>query len=114
MHEIGITRKIMEDAQKECEKRNIKPTQITVEVGSFSGHDAEEIEECYEALKKDFECLQEAKIEVKKVPGRIQCSKCGKETSTDDSCGIVCEHCDSTDVKIKEGKDIKIVEISKD
>jgi len=111
MHEHSITKNIVVMVVKECQKNNLRPKKVVVELGSLTTYKKEPIMFYFEALKKDFDVLEDAKLEINEVKGMVNCNKCTKESEVEDPSFIICRHCKSHDVKIVQGKDFIIKEI---
>lgn len=113
MHELGVTRSIIETIIRESKKNNILPKIAVVELGTLTTYKKDSIGFYFEALKKEqgYEMLNKAKLQIVEVPGQLVCNKCKKITDIKDNILIMCRNCDSDDVVITKGRDVIIREI---
>lgn len=69
MHELAVTKGIVEDVLKASHENNIIPKEIYIEIGSLTTYEKEPIEYYFSLLKKDHEEFSEAKLNIKIVEG---------------------------------------------
>ena len=112
MHEHGITKNIVMMIVKECQKNNIKNLKkVILEIGKLTTYKKDSIIMYFDIFKDDFPVLEETKLEIVEVPGRVKCHKCKKESNIKEVYLICCEHCKSHDVEIIYGNDVIVKEI---
>ena len=114
MHELSITRKLVEMIKSECKENNIdNPKKIVVEVGKLTNYKKQPIKFYFDLLKKEEDLIKNSELILNTIPGKIKCNNSGKKSQVDFEVMIFCPECDSHDVEIIEGKDIKLKEIFK-
>lgn len=112
MHELAITKSLIESIRQESQKHGIKnPKKVFLELGKLSGFVKEPILMYFEHLKKDIPMLKKTELVVKELDGKIECNECHKECPVNESCLILCPVCDSKNVEIIQGRDIIIKNI---
>lgn len=112
MHELTITKNLIDIATSECKKEDISsPKKIVAELGSLTGYSKDSILFYYDLLKKDSNLLFSTELEIKEIDARILCRHCMKESGIKEPYMIFCQVCGSRDVEIISGKDLRIKEI---
>jgi hydrogenase nickel insertion protein HypA len=111
MHEIGITKEIIRILEEECIKNNIIPKKIKLELGGITNYKEEPIRYYYDILSKGHSVLNNSQLEIINVKGKVNCKDCNKVTTIEDPYFVHCKNCKSFNVKIIEGKDLKVLEI---
>jgi len=85
MHELSITRSLLDQALGEAEKHGAKRiSRIRLLLGEGGGVVPDCVQFYFDEMKKGT-AAAEAELEFKKVPLRIRCPKCGAEWGTDSS-----------------------------
>lgn len=79
MHELGITRNIVAIVTEAAQGRRV--TCVTVEVGQLSGVMAAAMAFCFDVAAKGT-ALEGAKLNIREVPGRAHCNRCGEDFPT--------------------------------
>jgi len=69
MHELGITREIVDIAKEQCVKNNIAAETVTVELGDMASYKSDPLVYYYEILKIKHDELKESSLIVKNVKG---------------------------------------------
>ncbi|MBD3202788.1 hypothetical protein GF327_00705 [Candidatus Woesearchaeota archaeon] len=112
MHELSITKKIIEMIEKECSKNNIKkPDKIHAEIGELTTYKKEPIKYYFDILKKENHLLKKADIDMKIINGKIKCKDCKKENHIKEKYLILCPECGSGNIDILDGEDIRLKQI---
>ena len=112
MHELQITKEIIEQVISECRKRDLKyPKKVFVDVGSLSTFKKEPILYYYKILKKDYPYIAKTELLVTETDGKIRCNKCKKESRITDIYEITCPFCHANDIEITLGREVIIKEI---
>ena len=107
MHEMSIAINIVEIAEKEAKKNNAaKIKEIELEIGRLSGVIVEALEFALESAVKNT-ILENAEFIIHEIEGKCQCRQCQHVFSTDDFI-MVCPKCSNFDIKIINGKEMKI------
>ncbi|MBN1157102.1 hydrogenase maturation nickel metallochaperone HypA [Candidatus Woesearchaeota archaeon] len=113
MHELSITKKLIEMIEKEAKQNKIKTiTSVTVELGSLTSYKKEPLSFYFDALKKESALIKKTKLIVNEIKGRLKCESCGEESTIEEPYMIFCPECESYNVGIVKGKDFKILNIS--
>lgn len=77
MHEIAIMQSALELAEEQARKAGgTAISRIRLRVGLLSGVVPESIEFAFSVLKQDT-LASGAELEIERVPGRFQCTRCG-------------------------------------
>ena len=75
----------------------------------MSGVVADSLEFGFMAITSETE-LENAKLQIEKIPFVFKCNKCGKESGNEFGMTI-CQHCNSADTKIISGMEIQVIEV---
>lgn len=108
MHEMGITEEIIRLVLEECDGRS--PESVVLEVGELSSYKPEPVKFYFEMMRKGT-ILEKSVLEVLDIKGKVHCNSCKAESDIDEPIMIFCPECESGDVDIIQGKDIKIQSI---
>jgi hydrogenase nickel incorporation protein HypA/HybF len=111
MHELALVESIFKEIETAREKMEIseKITQIELEVGELTGAVPQSLAFCFEALKGNTE-LQDAELRIRSVQGTFLCLRC-KNTGEIELFPMICPSCDSLDMKITGGDELRILSI---
>lgn len=113
MHELSITRNIIEivrDKARESNAKNI--TEVRVTAGCLSGIDPECVNFYFEILRNDYG-LSEARLIIRKTPARFRCHSCALEFESD-TMQWSCIKCQAPNIEILSGNDCYIDSIEVD
>jgi hydrogenase nickel incorporation protein HypA/HybF len=121
MHEFSAACSIVDAAVQAAETHNVKKVNaVNVEVGEFTFLIPEQLEFNFEIASKKT-ILEGAKLNIKKVRGRIKCQECAYagETQVQDEMSVQvamfapmkCPKCQSSATVIIGGKDFVITNI---
>lgn len=110
MHEMSITQGIIDLCLEHAGGRRVRS--LDVEIGELSSAVPEAIEFCFEACSRDT-LLEDAKLNIVRVPGMGHCLECGRETPLTELYGS-CRHCGSSRVTIIAGEELRVREIEVD
>ena len=106
MHELGITRNIVEIVSEHAGENRVK--RVALDIGKLSAVLPESIRFCFDVCSKDT-VLENATLEINEIPGRGRCKSCGAEIDLAqlfDSCS-----CGSLLITCIAGEELKIKEI---
>jgi hydrogenase nickel incorporation protein HypA/HybF len=110
MHEISLASEVIRLAEKEAEKNEaVSVTEITIEVGSFSGVEADTFHEALKIMAEGT-ILENASVNIIKTAGRGVCRSCGREFEMDHRMDT-CPGCDSFPSEIKGGTEFRVVSL---
>ena len=112
MHELGVTRKLIELIVRECKKTEIKsPKQVVLELGVLTTYTEESLRFYFDLMKKEESILRVTKLVVHKVPIHYSCKKCGKESIVRKICHFSCSGCGSNEINIIAGRELLLKSI---
>jgi hydrogenase nickel incorporation protein HypA/HybF len=111
MHELAITKHILDILTKESQERNIPITKATVEIGILTTYKADPITYYFDLQKKDN--IKNTVLTINTINGKLKCNNC-KEESVITEPTMTCPKCQSTNTTITKGKDIIIKTIEVD
>ena len=104
MHELAITEGIMEAAIPEAERFGAKKIlEIRLKIGELSGVLPECIQEYFNIVSRGT-IAEGARLAVEKIPITIECHACGYDGEIPKR-KIHCPRCDSSEIKIKSGRE---------
>ncbi|WP_305046802.1 hydrogenase maturation nickel metallochaperone HypA [Geoalkalibacter sp.] len=113
MHELGITRSIVEIAERHAREQGaVRVISLTVQIGALSGVIAEAVEFAFEVCAQDS-LLEGARLIIDAVPGRGRCRACGAESAMD-RFTYACPHCDALALDCIQGEELRILELEVD
>lgn len=112
MHEMSITMAMLDAITGKVGGRQV--TQVRLEIGKLSGVVVDSIRFCFD-LATDGTPLAGARLVVDEPSGQARCRLCGVEFTVDDYL-VLCPGCDSADVEVRAGRELRIlsVEVSKE
>ena len=114
MHELTITKTLIDLIISECKKEGIEnPKKIITELGALTAYKKDQILFYYELLKKESPYTLNAELIIKETHGKIECNKCKKESVVKDALTIFCPACNCCDVSIIHGREFIVKEIKK-
>lgn len=113
MHEVGITRSIVEIAESHAREQGCtRVASVTVAIGALSGVVPESVEFCFEACTRGT-LLEGARLIVERIPGRGRCLDCAFETELA-PCTFACPACGAFGLERLQGEELRIVEMETD
>jgi hydrogenase nickel incorporation protein HypA/HybF len=111
MHEFSLASEVINLVRHEAEKRMaLTVNEITIEVGSLSGVEADAFESALKLLADDSS-LQNAALNIQRVNGKGFCKSCSLEFEMKqrmDSCPV----CHSFPSQINGGNEFRVISIS--
>ena len=113
MHEVGITRSLIEIAERHAREQGAaKVLSVTVAIGALSGVVPEAVEFCFEACTRGT-FLAGARLIVERVPGKGKCRACSAETELDPHT-FACPACGALALERLEGEELRVIELEID
>ena len=107
MHELPVTQSIVRIASEEAKKNNVKIVkEIRIKVGKLTGLIPNCIQYYFDIISKGT-VVEGAKLNIEKLPIRIKCNNCGKESIIEVN-SYSCSFCNSNDIKIIGGNEFYI------
>jgi len=105
MHELSIVANLFEILEEKAEETKAKKiVMVKLQVGTFSGVVPEFLKTAFDIYKKET-IASEAKLEINKVPLKVQCQKCHAEMIKDDYV-FICSKCGSKELKTVSGTEL--------
>ena len=110
MHEFSVAQSIVDIALKACNENQAKDVKIVeVEIGQASGVEIEALEFAWVSVVKDTP-LENAGLEILKIPLKVSCRNC-KHIYSPEDIYVLCPRCSQIDPDIIRGKELKVVAI---
>jgi hydrogenase nickel incorporation protein HypA/HybF len=110
MHEFSLAGEVIKLAEKEAKKNSARlVSEITIEVGDFSGVQAESFQSALEMLSEGS-VLEKASLNIVRKKGKGICPDCGKEFEMDQRIDI-CPECHSFPSEITGGYEFRVVSL---
>lgn len=107
MHELALTKSILDIAVSEAEKRKFgRVLSIKLRIGEFSGVVPQFIQNYYDIVSRGT-VAENAKLIVEKIPVSIRCNSCGV-VSTVDRTHIRCPECGKNDITMLTGREFYV------
>jgi len=110
MHELSIAQNIVEIVSQSVpadELENV--TTIKLKIGEMAGVVSDSLEFGFMAITSETG-LENAKLQIEKVPFVFKCNECGKESGNEFGMTI-CPHCGGSDTTIISGMEIQVIEV---
>jgi hydrogenase nickel incorporation protein HypA/HybF len=112
MHELSIAQAIIDQAQDIATREQGRVSAVTVTIGSLSGVDPDALDQAFEIASEET-ALSGARLVIEKVPARIMCHSCNRESSPD-FLSPTCLNCGSCDFEIVAGRELIIKSVDLD
>lgn len=107
MHEMSIAQNIIEIVDETLSKNDGgKLKEIVVDIGELIAVVPDSLHFCYQALVQDT-IFQDSKLTINIIPIRINCNSC-KKVSQINKYSFYCPECDSSNIKVIAGEELKI------
>lgn len=113
MHEMSIAEGIVDIALDTLRQNNGSIVHaIQVKVGRLSGVEPEALQFCFEAVTRDTAAAK-ARLEIELVPVTGKCLSCDK-AFTVEQFSFKCPVCQSSEIQMITGRELKVVSIDMD
>lgn len=110
MHEVGITRSIVDIAVQHLrDSGRQRVTSVSVAIGDLSGVVADAIEFCFDAVTRDTP-LAGSRLIIERISGRKRCFDCQTVFAADNQT-FCCPECGSCLLQVTAGDELKIIEM---
>jgi hydrogenase nickel incorporation protein HypA/HybF len=110
MHEFSLAGEVIKLARDEAQKHNaLAVSEITIEVGNFSGVEAEAFESAL-GLMSEGSILGKTRLNIVRIKGKGICPACDKEFEMDQRMDT-CPECNSFPSEIKGGNEFRVVSL---
>jgi hydrogenase nickel incorporation protein HypA/HybF len=107
MHEMSIVMSIVDTVTARLGPARV--TAVRLEVGRLSGVVVDSIRFCFDLATEDTP-LAGARLVVDEPPGRARCRPCGHGFDVCDPI-VLCPSCESADVAVQAGRELRIVSV---
>jgi hydrogenase nickel incorporation protein HypA/HybF len=112
MHELAITEQIAEIAIRHGEQNQAeKITDLYLVIGELSTVVDDSVQFYWDLITSDTIC-EGANLHFQRVPAIFECQECGKEYPLDNGELQPCPHCQSSKMKILQGKEFHLDSIN--
>jgi hydrogenase nickel incorporation protein HypA/HybF len=110
MHEFSLAGEVIKLAQDEAHKHNaLAVSEITIEIGNFSGVEAEAFKSAL-SLLSEGSILDKAHLNIVRIKGKGICHACNNEFEMDKRIDT-CPQCNSFPSDISGGNEFRIVSL---
>ncbi len=110
MHEGSFARAIILTASKEAEKAGIREIKrIKVAIGEIHAVVEDFLITVFDMMKGEYG-LEEASLEVEKVPLKVRCASCGRVYSPEEPV-FLCPYCGAMGGEVLQGEELHIISI---
>jgi hydrogenase nickel incorporation protein HypA/HybF len=106
MHELGITREVVEIVCRKAEGRRV--VRVVLEIGRLTVVLPDAVRFCFELCCEES-VAEGAKLEIVEIPARARCRSCGAEIVRDQPFGMC--PCGSCDLEWLAGDELRVREI---
>ncbi len=107
MHELSIAMSIVEMAQQEAERRQVKVDAVHLDLGMLSGVVKEALLFSYE-VACDGTPLQGSRLVVKEIPIEVYCPACNKKQTLSTMQWFCCPECGLPTSEVLHGRELLI------
>ena len=106
MHELDVTRSILDSIRSAAAREGIVPVSAKVLVGELTTFKAGPIHYYTQVLIEDDEILSGLTLEIEMVAGVVECGSCGVKGPSASDLAVACGSCASRDITIVSGDDV--------
>jgi hydrogenase nickel incorporation protein HypA/HybF len=107
MHELAITQAVVDAVVQRTGGAGIGA--VRLEIGKLSGVVPDSVRFCFDLVAEGTP-LHGARLEIVEPPGRGRCRDCAAAFDVDDPI-VLCPGCDSADVEVLAGRDLRIISV---
>jgi len=113
MHELAITQSILDIAEKVGKEHKIKRVrEIRIKLGAYSGVVPQCIQDYFDVISHGT-IVEGAKLDIQTLPVVVHCNVCGQDSEIDRR-HIRCPLCNSTDLKMLQGREFYLESLEVD
>jgi len=110
MHELSIAQNIVEIVSQSVPANELENvTTIKLKIGEMAGVVSDSLEFGFMAITSETG-LENAKLQIEKVPFVFKCNECGKKSGNEFGMTI-CPLCGGSDTTIISGMEIQVIEV---
>lgn len=114
MHELAVTRSILDEIRRVAARESLRPTRARISIGELTTYKPEPIRYYTRLLTEADELLSGLELDVGVEKGRIRCNDCEAEGLPASELALACARCASFNVEILSGNDVVIEKVSGD
>ena len=107
MHELSIAMSIVDLAQEEAEKRNVRVSAVHLKLGALSGVVKEALLGSYE-LAAAGTALEGSRLVIQEQPVVVFCAACGQARELPSIQYFRCPECGGPTSDVREGRDLQV------
>ncbi|PLX92110.1 MAG: hydrogenase maturation nickel metallochaperone HypA [Desulfuromonas sp.] len=110
MHELGITRSIVEIAEENARRQGAQRVlSVTIEIGDLAGVIPDSVAFCYEVCCEGT-LLAGSELLIRQVKGKGRCRDCGADIDLDTTT-FNCSTCGSYALERLQGEELRVIEM---
>ena len=114
MHEMSIVANILEIAERQAAQDGAHViNRIEIEVGELAGVELHALEFCFETARMMSDLTRGSELVIHPIAGRGHCSNCDQDFPVDFFVAL-CPDCGQGNVKILQGRELKVRSINVD
>jgi hydrogenase nickel incorporation protein HypA/HybF len=107
MHELSIAMSIVEMAEEEAERRNVRVEAVYLKLGALAGVAKNALLSSYE-IACEGTSLQGSRLVIEEIPVVAYCSKCLSQRTLDSLQWFVCPECKSPVSELIHGRELQV------
>jgi hydrogenase nickel incorporation protein HypA/HybF len=107
MHELAITQAVVDAVVERTGEAGVSA--VRLEIGKLSGVVPDSVRFCFDLVAEGTP-LHGARLEIVEPAGRGRCRDCAARFDVDDPI-VLCPGCDSADVEVLAGRDLRIISV---
>jgi hydrogenase nickel insertion protein HypA len=110
MHEASIAHSILGIARSRATgHQGARVEKVRVQIGAFRNVDPEALAFAFDGMKQNFDCCQEAKLEMQLIDAVAVCQKQRHNYNPSAKLGFRCQLCNSGIGKLLAGEELNVV-----
>lgn len=103
VHELSISHTISRIATRAAQGRDVKT--IHLDIGQMRQIIPETLAYCWNIVREDEVTLKRSELDVRHIPVRFRCLKCGHETQLEGYPMLLCGECASNEIDMLSGEE---------
>jgi hydrogenase nickel incorporation protein HypA/HybF len=107
MHELSIAMSIVEMAEEEALRRNVRVTAVHLKLGMLSGVVKEALLSSY-GMACDGTSLEGSSLVIEEVPVEVFCETCSANRKLASMQWFICPECGATTPTVVHGKELEV------
>lgn len=110
MHEMSLAEGVLQIVEEAARVQNFsRVATVVLEIGQLSSVEPEAMRFCFDAVIRGS-VAEGARLEIVNTPGKAWCMKCGKDVAVETR-HDPCPHCDSFQLQITGGTEMRVKEL---